>query len=255
MALITEIPPGLTPPPLHSRAWYKTSRQSQTVLRNFKRKHVPTNPNANTIAKNYFGQTDINANRLWTAYISHWWGIGNIPNGKAWWDALAAANAIETEKGTVKVVTGKQFFLRYQHNARVVAVGCGNPFNPADLPNPIAPVLPWAPPPAPTFVDGYAIAPHTVYVEADFAPDTDPYKGGFAFFTPNTKLTTGLPWPHYHVNLGMIVALYPPIWFAIEHGEHYPPAKPGQKCRVGIRQWLRSNRQPGLTLWVELVWQ
>lgn len=255
MALIQEIPPGLTLPLVHSRSYLKTTKQTQTTLRHYPRKHVPrkTRPPADMLA--IWNDWHAKVNRQYTKLILDWWAADNVPNGKAWWNSLAAANQVTTYKGTLKTITGKRFFLWFQKQPLDAAGYTTGPFVPNPVSFPLAPTLPWAPEAAPAVWDIENVGNTYIRWKTGLV-DLDIYQGfGYWSPTPAPKQSSLLP-QHEVTNAGIYGVTGEDFTYGtVTLAYLFPHLRQAQRIRVAFGLFNTVTNTPTPLTWFDFTYE
>jgi hypothetical protein len=160
------------------------------------------------------------ANRAWHALVLKWWADGNIPNGAAWWDALAAAVQIETYPGHTITVNGFKFFVWFQRRSLLAEHWANYYFYPTptwtswgrgliNQPYPDQPVLPWTPPPTPTTLRATPTGPGLLRVDCDMPsiPDNPQW---VMEVSPSPQGLQSTLFPHYIDGASLGTVYYTP---------------------------------------------
>jgi hypothetical protein len=250
---ITGTPPVW--PKVHSRSFYPTTQQGRNAIRRYPRYHVPRGTASASSSWQYFQAGWAEATRGWTRIIGGWWAANNVPNGKTWWETLAAANPLINYKGQSVIVKAYQWFLFYQRAAIHQAIGISVPLYLSDYPSPTAPDLPWAPAPPPTLISYEATAPHHLRLTVSVTPDGTEDLCALSWFALHDKTAAALPLPHYQTNSNFSTAPGNDLVCDFTHNGPYPPARPGHRARAALAQWTVSNKQPGQKLWLTFNWE
>jgi hypothetical protein len=255
MALIVEVGPGISPPLLHSRSWLKTSRQTQTLLRKFKRKRVPAPHKAPADQQIIWGGWKVILNRLYTKLIMTWWWTDNVPNGRAWWDALAAGNPVTDYRGALVTLTGKRFFLWYQRQALSMEGYFFEPYDPAPVGLPLAPTLPWAPEPAPTVYDTEKLYDIYIRWKTSLYPLGVYFGMGYWSPTPDPMQSSLLP-QHENSNAETYQVTGEPYTYGILNTTRlFPRLKHAQHIKLAFALFNVVTNTPTPFTWFDFIWE
>lgn len=210
----------------------------------------------------FWGDTPGRVNQAWIKLIMGWWRDNNVPNGKAWWTALAATVTVDTYPGQLKILSAPRFFFWYQRQALAGAGWIPGPFNAApqyalDYPPttyynfPSVPQTPWAWE-TPQLVHHIETTPPWTLTLRLIPLGINLYFSGYAYlgiFNPNYPAA---PKPHHVVSAGWTYitpnpTLYPAINMIVQG--FFPPQRSGSRFAVGTRHWVESTQRPSLTTW------
>ena len=250
MALIRETGAGLSLPLVHSRSYLKTTRQTQTLLRHYTRKHSPRGGTPPAPQQYRWHDWLVKLRRHFLKEMAEHWKAGTIPHDQAWWEALAAANPITNYKGTSAIVSGKEWFLWYETMAWEHYLFFRDYYAWESMDTMFAPVLPWNPEATPDASVLSATSPTKVAVNFT-SPGAWCYWTFCAWFAFNTKLTTGPPWPQHIARYDRSYSGTPP------GAEQYlplydlrPTTRPGTRARMFWNFFIQARYDFGLNKWV-----
>lgn len=243
MALITEIPPGLTLPLKHYRAFLKTTHQTQTLMRKFTRKRVPRCTFPPATHKAIWNDWHLHQNRNLTRWILKKFRDGAAPMGKDWWTVFSGFVNPANYKGKSKHYRTVQCWMWFYKLYANYAGANWAPFNPAYDFTQYPPALPWQPPDPPTIDAVEGTAPLTLKIYFTYYG-----LGWFIFPITYFRLFHTIPAPPWgftqyqsNTNHGWILDPWGnPIGCTLDLTP-YGKIKPGNAARVGLRLW-DSNR-------------
>jgi len=242
MQLQSPIPHGALPT-RRKRGWsYSTKQGVPRVYTKLNGKRSPLGKHKRNVPPVWAYRTAALA-RKFQAIIQGWWRDGLDPGGHAWWAALAAANPITNYAGKLVTLNGQMWFGWYQANALHFS---GYEINAGLFPGPfwpIAPTLPWSPPPAPIILDVYAPPDGWLQVQLTLPPWPN-YLNIATFWQwhPPT-LPTGQPAPRYRANVTQYVAPNQTLWVTVAYPGviHWKNQGTHGRCFVALDDAITRN--------------
>lgn len=208
-------------------------------------------------AKEYdiWHSTQLLQDQSYFTLITEWWGSGTTVQPKSWWHSLAASQSIVTYKGRTATLADWRYFVRYQRLALHAYGYTQVPFRMNPTPLPLAPTLPWTPPP-----DALIVSAKLVFSGAylDVTLDTSGgAPGDFqgVYLAPHPRTEANASWPHYFcLRLIIAISLAPNRLTLRCDARQVPKIHLNQHCRICVFTWSFANQTPSNLVWSNFWW-
>jgi hypothetical protein len=262
--LFTTTATPLNLPKKHSRSYYATTIGNRHLMRYYPRYHSPKTWPADDWHTANWGDWASQPNRRYFAMITNWWKTNNVPNGKPWWAALAAAHPIIGSDGISRTVRADRWFLWYQRQALAAFGNTCAPFFPVKKyvlgPTPYSfidfpdyPRLPWNPPAPFALLTCSGAVPYPIRVTIH-VPTLTEQANWYCRVAVHNPLQPGTLWPTMRdgyfgfqgitvVPVDIDMQAYPSL--AI------PTGTTGSTFRVWVTRWDIDNQQPSTPAYID----